>query len=57
MVDVKTDRVLGCHMIGDSSSEIVQALGVALQAGATKAQFDQTMAVHPTSAEELVTMY
>ena len=57
VVDVKTDRVLGCHMIGDSSSEIVQALGVALQAGATKAQFDQTMAVHPTSAEELVTMY
>ena len=51
-----TDRVLGCHMVGDSASEIIQGLAVALQAGATKQQFDETLGIHPTAAEEFVTM-
>jgi glutathione reductase (NADPH) len=46
--------VLGVHMIGADAPEIVQSLAVALTAGATKAQFDATMAVHPTAAEEFV---
>ena len=50
-------RVVGCHMMGDGAGEAVQLLGVAVKAGATKAQFDATMAVHPTAAEEFVTMY
>ena len=50
-------RVVGCHMVGDGAGEAVQLLGVAVKAGATKAQFDATMAVHPTAAEEFVTMY
>ncbi len=57
VVDRESDRVVGCHMVGDGSSEIIQLLGIALQAGATKKQFDKTMAVHPTTAEEFVTMY
>lgn len=57
IVNKETDCVVGCHMIGEGAGEIVQILGIALNAGATKAQFDATMAVHPTSAEELVTMY
>jgi glutathione reductase (NADPH) len=54
LVDDATDRVLGVHMIGADAPEIVQSLAVALTAGATKAQFDATMAVHPTAAEEFV---
>ena len=50
-------RVVGCHMVGDGAGEAVQLLGIAVKAGATKAQFDATMAVHPTAAEEFVTMY
>ena len=57
VVDRKTDRVLGCHMVGDDAAEIVQGLAVALTAGATKAEFDATMALHPTAAEEFVTLY
>jgi glutathione reductase (NADPH) len=57
VVDRETDKVLGCHMVGDDAAEIVQALAVALTCGATKAQFDDTMALHPTSAEEFVTLY
>ena len=57
VVDQKSDRVLGCHMIGPQAPEIIQSLAVALQAGATKSQFDATMAIHPTSAEEFVTLY
>ncbi len=57
VVDKKDDRVVGCHMIGDAAGELVQLLSVAIKAGATKAQFDDTVAVHPTSAEEFVTMY
>jgi glutathione reductase (NADPH) len=56
IVDAATDRVLGCHMVGMDAPEIVQGLGIALQCGATKAQFDATIGIHPTAAEEFVTM-
>ena len=56
VVDAKTDRVLGIHVFGDHAAEIVQLAAVALKIGATKAQFDDTIALHPTAAEELVTM-
>jgi glutathione reductase (NADPH) len=56
IVDRKSDRVVGCHMIGTDAGEIIQGLAVALQCGATKAQFDATIGVHPTAAEEFVTM-
>ncbi|WGF88864.1 glutathione-disulfide reductase [Marinivivus vitaminiproducens] len=57
VVDRASDRVLGCHMVGDDAAEIIQSLAVALAAGATKAQFDATVALHPTAAEEFVTLY
>ena len=57
VVDRASDRVVGCHMVGYGAGEAVQLLGIAVKAGATKAQFDATMAVHPTAAEEFVTMY
>jgi glutathione reductase (NADPH) len=56
VVDSQTDRVLGCHMVGADAGEIVQGLAVALKAGATKQVFDETIGVHPTAAEEFVTM-
>ena len=56
IVDKTTDRVLGCHMMGEAAPEIIQGLAVALSCGATKAQFDETLGIHPTSAEEFVTM-
>ncbi len=56
VVDAKTDKVLGVHLMGHDSGELIQVLGVAVKMGATKAQFDATVAVHPTAAEELVTM-
>jgi glutathione reductase (NADPH) len=56
IVDQKTDKVLGCHIFGQSAAEIIQVVGIAVRMGATKAQFDETVAVHPTAAEELVTM-
>jgi glutathione reductase (NADPH) len=56
IVDQKSDKVLGCHIFGADASEIVQLVAVALKMGATKAQFDATVALHPTAAEELVTM-
>lgn len=56
VVDAATDRVLGVHLIGPDSGEMIQVLGIPLKMGATKAQFDATIAVHPTAAEELVTM-
>lgn len=56
VVDADTDRVLGCHMVGPDAGEIIQGLAVALKCGATKAQFDATIGIHPTSAEEFVTM-
>jgi glutathione reductase (NADPH) len=56
VVDAKSDKVLGCHMVGPESGEIVQGLAVALKAGATKRIFDETLGIHPTAAEEFVTM-
>lgn len=56
IVHPETDRVLGCHMVGQEAPELVQLAGVAIKLRATKADFDSTVAVHPTSAEELVTM-
>lgn len=56
VVDAATDRVLGAHMLGQDSPEIIQALAIAIKMGATKAQFDATMALHPSSAEEFVLM-
>ena len=56
IVDANTDKVLGVHMLGDHAGELAQILGVGLKAGATKADFDRTCAVHPTAAEELVTL-
>ena len=56
IVDKKTDRVLGAHMVGPDAGEIIQGIGIAVSMGATKAQFDQTIGIHPTSAEEFVTM-
>jgi glutathione reductase (NADPH) len=56
VVDQTTDKVLGCHMVGPEAGEIIQGLAVALNCGATKAQFDATIGIHPTAAEEFVTM-
>ncbi len=56
VVDRATDRVLGCHMVGADAPEIIQGLAVALKCGATKRQFDATVGIHPTAAEEFVTM-
>ncbi|GAA4649372.1 glutathione-disulfide reductase [Kistimonas scapharcae] len=56
VVDGDSDRVLGCHMVGPDAGEITQGLAIALKAGATKAIFDQTIGIHPTAAEEFVTM-
>lgn len=56
LVDGKTDRVIGVHLIGADTAEIIQGIGIAVKAGLTKAQFDATIAVHPSSAEELVLM-
>ncbi len=56
VVDGLTDRVVGCHIVGDGAAEMVQVLGIAVKMKATKADFDATMALHPTAAEELVTM-
>jgi glutathione reductase (NADPH) len=56
VVDAKTRKVLGCHIFGDHASEIIQVVAVALRMGATKEDFDSTIALHPTAAEELVTM-
>jgi glutathione reductase (NADPH) len=56
VVDPRTDRVLGCHMLGVDAPEIVQGLAIAIKCGATKQQFDQTVGIHPSAAEEFVTM-
>ena len=56
VVDATTDRVVGCRIVGPDASEIIQLVGVAIRMKATKADFDATIAVHPTAAEELVTM-
>jgi glutathione reductase (NADPH) len=56
LVEPESDKVLGVHILGHDAGELAQVLGIALRMGATKADFDATMAVHPTAAEELVTM-
>jgi glutathione reductase (NADPH) len=56
VVDMDSDTVLGCHILGEDAAEIAQMAAIALRLGVTKAQFDATMALHPTAAEELVTM-
>jgi glutathione reductase (NADPH) len=56
VVDGVSDRVLGCHIVGDSAAETIQAVAIAIKMKATKADFDATIALHPTAAEELVTM-
>jgi glutathione reductase (NADPH) len=56
VVDGVSDRVLGCHIVGDYAAETIQAVAIAVKMKATKADFDSTVALHPTAAEELVTM-
>jgi glutathione reductase (NADPH) len=56
VVDGKTDRVLGCHMIGVDAPEIIQGLAIAVKCGASKRMFDQTVGIHPSAAEEFVTL-
>jgi glutathione reductase (NADPH) len=56
VVDSASDRVVGCHMVGEHAAEIIQGMGIALKAGATKAHFDATVGIHPSAAEEFVTM-
>ena len=56
VVDAKNDKVLGVHMVGVDSAEIMQGVGIAVKMGATKADFDSTIGIQPTAAEELVTM-
>ncbi len=57
VVDGKTRRVLGCHILGPDAGELAQILAISVKAGLTKEDFDATMALHPSAAEELVTMY
>ncbi len=56
IVDTATDKVVGCHMVGSEAGEIIQGIAIAIKVGATKADFDQTIGIHPTAAEEFVTM-
>ena len=56
VVDGRSDRVVGCHIVGEGAAEMIQVAAIAVKMGATKADFDATMALHPTTAEELVTM-
>lgn len=56
IVDTNTDKVVGAHMVGDAAAEIIQGVAIAINMGATKADFDATVAIHPSSAEEFVTM-
>ncbi len=56
LVDAKSDRVLGAHMLGEYAAEIIQGVAIAIKAGATKADFDATLGIHPSVAEEFVTM-
>jgi len=57
IVDDASDRVVGVHILGPDAGEMIQALAIAIKMGATKADFDRTMALHPSAAEELVTLY
>ena len=57
IIEPASDRVVGCHMLGPGAGEVAQIFGICVKAGVTKAQFDATMAIHPTSVEEFVTLY
>jgi glutathione reductase (NADPH) len=56
VVDGLTDKVVGCHIMGEGASELTQVIAILVKMGATKADFDATVALHPTAAEELVTL-
>jgi glutathione reductase (NADPH) len=56
VVDGDTNRVLGCHIVGADAAEMIQCVAIAVKAGLTKKDFDDTVALHPTVAEELVTL-
>ena len=56
VVDSNTDKVLGAHMVGENAAEIIQGVAIAVKMGATKKDFDATVGIHPSSAEEFVTM-
>ena len=56
VVDQASQRVVGAHMLGEDAAEMMQGLGIAMTAGATKADFDRTIGIHPTAAEEWVTL-
>ena len=56
VVDAESDRVLGAHMVGADAAEIMQGVAIAIKAGARKADFDATVGIHPSSAEEFCTM-
>ena len=56
VVDQQTQVVLGAHMLGEDAPEIIQGLSIAINCGATKADFDRTLGIHPTAAEEFVTL-
>ena len=56
IVDTATDKIIGAHMLGEDAPEIMQGIGIAITAGATKADFDRTIGIHPTAAEEFVTL-
>ena len=56
LVDGESGKVVGCHILGPDAGEMVQMVAIAMRMGATKADFDNTMALHPSAAEELVTM-
>ena len=56
VVDVATRKVLGCHIVGPEAGEMIQLAAIAVKMGATKDDFDRTVAVHPTMSEELVTL-
>ena len=56
VVDRASDVVLGCHMVGEHAAEIIQGMAIAVTAGVTKQQFDSTIGIHPSAAEEFVTM-
>jgi glutathione reductase (NADPH) len=56
VVDVRSERVLGCHMLGADAPEIMQGLAIAVKCGVSKRMFDETVGIHPSAAEEFVTM-
>ena len=56
VVEAKTHKVVGCHIVGEDAAEMIQLAAVAIKLGVTKPQWDNTTALHPTAAEELVTM-